>query len=70
MWTFKCFLLAILGIFLISGSGSVEVNCGSELRMGQYLCIEAHHIDKKTQQIKGCTKDNVATSEFPEVFSG
>lgn len=66
MLELKVFISVLGIIFLIPISASVEVNCATDLRMGQYLCIEAHHIDKKTQQIRGCTKDNVATSEFLE----
>lgn len=38
-----------------------KVDC-SKLRMGQYLCPDPHmnHIDTKTQQLKGCTKENKA----------
>lgn len=39
----------------------VVVDC-STLRMGQYLCPDPNinHIDPKTQQIRGCRKDNKA----------
>uniref|UniRef100_A0A1B0CIK9 TM2 domain-containing protein n=2 Tax=Lutzomyia longipalpis TaxID=7200 RepID=A0A1B0CIK9_LUTLO len=41
----------------------IEVDC-SELRMGQYLCPDPgnidNHIDPKTQQIRGCTRENKA----------
>ncbi|XP_031620496.1 TM2 domain-containing protein CG10795 [Contarinia nasturtii] len=40
---------------------AVEINC-STLRMGQYMCPDPNinHIDPKTQQPIGCTKNNVA----------
>lgn len=57
-------LFLLIGLLQIRSLNSVEVNCESDLRMGQYLCIPAHHVDPKTQQIIGCTKDNVAKSKF------
>lgn len=38
-----------------------DINC-STLRMGQYMCPDPNinHIDPKTQQPIGCTKNNVA----------
>lgn len=54
----------LIGLLQIRSLGSVEVNCETDLRMGQYLCIPSQQVDPKTQQIKGCTKENVAKSEF------
>lgn len=53
--------VVILG-FLFESLDSVEVNCETDLRMGQYLCIPSNNVDPKTQQIRGCTKENVAKS--------
>lgn len=41
----------------------VKVNCNT-LRLGQYLCPDPAYdfIDPKTQQIRGCTKENKAKS--------
>lgn len=41
----------------------ITVDCNT-LRMGQYLCPDPLYelIDSKTQQIKGCTKENKAKS--------
>lgn len=58
----KWFWVLLLGM-LIDSLGSVEVNCETDLQMGQYLCIPSQHIDPKTQQIRGCTKENVAKSK-------
>lgn len=57
-WT----ILFVLGL-LIKSLDSVEVNCETDLRMGQYLCIASQHVDPKTQQIRGCTKEKVAKSK-------
>lgn len=61
---FKYYLfICILLLFLIipSTKSQYQVNC-NELRMGQYLCPDPNinHIDPKTQQIRGCTKENKA----------
>lgn len=52
-----------LSISLLPRLSGVEVNCETDLQMGQYLCNLLNHIDLKTQQIKGCTKENRAKSE-------
>lgn len=43
----------------------VKVDCNT-LRLGQYLCPDPAYdfIDPKTQQIRGCTKENKAKSLF------
>ncbi|KAJ8930462.1 hypothetical protein NQ314_016744 [Rhamnusium bicolor] len=56
--------LLFLGIICVSGENNVynyEVDCNI-LRMGQYLCPDPNYdlIDSKTQQLKGCTKENKA----------
>lgn len=59
--------ILFLGYFAQSLGHSVIVDCETELNnIGQYLCITSTQIDPKTQQIKGCTKENVAKSKFPE----
>lgn len=46
-----------------------EIDCNN-LRMGQFLCPDPNHpeykdrIDPKTQQLKGCTKENKAKSLY------
>lgn len=42
-----------------------KVDCNA-LRMGQYLCPDPSYdlVDPKTQQIKGCTKENKAKGDF------
>lgn len=60
----QAILFLLIGLLQIRSLNSVEVNCESDLRMGQYLCIPSYHVDPKTQQIIGCTKDNVAKSKF------
>jgi hypothetical protein len=45
----------------------------SELLMGQYLCPDPNittHIDPKTQQLRGCTKDNKARGKCQSNFPG
>ncbi|KAF2880690.1 hypothetical protein ILUMI_25480 [Ignelater luminosus] len=51
----------IIIILCIKISVSNEIDCNT-LRMGQYICPDPkyHHIDSKTQQLKGCRKDNKA----------
>lgn len=64
---FWCVFLFFASTLVISASQlpysvkEVTVDC-STLRMGQYLCPDPNinHIDPKTQQIKGCRKDNKA----------
>lgn len=58
----KWMSVLLLGMF-IGSLDSVEVNCETDLQMGQYLCIPSQHIDPKTQQIRGCTEENVAKSK-------
>lgn len=59
------YLLAI--IVLIISDVLHEIGCAtdvdcSQLRIGQYMCPDPDidHIDSKTQQPIGCTKNNVA----------
>lgn len=44
-----------------------EVDCHN-LRMGQYLCPDPSYdlVDPKTQQIRGCTKENKAKGNFSQ----
>lgn len=55
-------VIVVMGL-LVSPLDTVEVNCGTDLRMGQYLCFEHLQIDPKTQQLVGCTQENKAKSE-------
>ncbi|XP_044736580.1 TM2 domain-containing protein CG10795 [Chrysoperla carnea] len=57
---FGCLIIVVL-LFSFSNSESKVYNC-NELLMGQYLCPDPNidHIDDKTQQLKGCTKENKA----------
>ncbi|XP_076682584.1 TM2 domain-containing protein 1 biscotti [Andrena cerasifolii] len=55
-------LFMVLTIPLSNGADSTyEIDCGN-LRMGQYICPHPDYdfIDLKTQQPKGCTKENKA----------
>ena len=55
-------LLLLLSIPLSNGVDyTYEIDC-SNLRMGQYICPHPDYdfIDPKTQQPKGCTKENKA----------
>ncbi|CAG9865167.1 unnamed protein product [Phyllotreta striolata] len=63
MWTdLLCLLLSAPLVLSLNESG-IMTNCNN-LRMGQYLCPDPDYlrdmIDEKTQEIKGCTKDNLA----------
>lgn len=51
----------VLIIMYVEQCFSFEVDCNN-LRMGQYICPDPQysHIDPKTQQFKGCRKDNKA----------
>lgn len=54
--------LLLLSIPLSNGADyTYEIDC-SNLRMGQYICPHPDYdfIDPKTQQPKGCTKENKA----------
>lgn len=55
------FKLILFSLILNNAFG---YNCSS-LLMGQYLCPDPDidHIDPKTQQIRGCTKENTATGK-------
>uniref|UniRef100_U5EWP4 Putative conserved plasma membrane protein n=1 Tax=Corethrella appendiculata TaxID=1370023 RepID=U5EWP4_9DIPT len=57
----KLIILIVLFVVNIQLSDEIEVDCG-ELRMGQFLCPNPalRHIDPKTQQFFGCTKENKA----------
>lgn len=55
-------LLLLLSIPLSNGVDyTYEIDCNN-LRMGQYICPHPDYdfIDPKTQQPKGCTKENKA----------
>ncbi|XP_065084848.1 TM2 domain-containing protein CG10795 [Ochlerotatus camptorhynchus] len=54
-------VLYLLAAVIPCSLEAVEIDC-SDLRMGQYLCPDPNvrHIDPKTQQLRGCTKDNKA----------
>lgn len=57
------FLVMVISLtFQISSS---DIDC-NDLRMGQYICPNpaVNHIDPKTQQIRGCTQENKARSEY------
>lgn len=43
-------------------SNSDAVDCSRTLRMGQFLCPDPSYnqIDPKTQQYRGCSKENIA----------
>lgn len=58
------YLLAIIVLILSDAMYKIagaDVDC-SQLRIGQYMCPDPKidHIDPKTQQPIGCTKNNVA----------
>lgn len=57
-WKLFSFLLFLLSIFPID---CIDVDC-STLRIGQYLCPDPNieHMDSRTQQPYGCTKENIA----------
>lgn len=54
--------------FLVEGYTTDDIDC-STLRMGQFLCPDPdvnyaqHLVDPKTQQLRGCTKENKAKSK-------
>lgn len=54
-------VIIVLCTDLYQVNAGVEVDC-SHLRIGQYMCPDPaiNHIDAKTQQPIGCTKNNVA----------
>lgn len=60
-----CLVLLFLSVIPPSDNAAYtyEINCSS-LRMGQYICPHPDYdfIDPKTQQPKGCTKENKAKS--------
>jgi hypothetical protein len=45
-------------------TNSPELVLCSSLRMGQFRCNDTLNIDPATQQLRGCTKDNVAKSKL------
>lgn len=49
-------------------SENYMVDC-NKLRMGQFLCPDPHinHIDPKTQQLKGCTKEGRTKGMFVDL---
>lgn len=58
-------VIVILLIVLCDKNEAYEMEC-SNLRLGQYICPHPDHldyIDEKTQQPKGCTKENKAKGE-------
>ena len=64
MITLKFIVITLLAIFPF-GNGAehsvYEIDCNN-LRMGQYICPHPDYdfIDPKTQQPRGCTKENKA----------
>ena len=59
---FCCFLLLLYCVSSTYGAEyTYEIDCNN-LRMGQYICPHPDYefIDPKTQQPKGCTKENKA----------
>lgn len=61
----KFIIITLLFLICEPLSGiSDTVNCNN-LRMGQYLCPDPEYdlVDPKTQQIRGCTKENKARSK-------
>lgn len=64
---FGCLIIVVL-LFSFSNSESKVYNC-NELLMGQYLCPDPNidHIDDKTQQLKGCTKENKARGKHIKI---
>lgn len=58
IWRLLPFVIFLLGVVPADG---IEVDC-SKLRVGQFMCPDPNssHIDPKTQQPIGCTKENVA----------
>ena len=50
----------------IKTTNEVEVNCSELKMMGQYICPHPgiKHIDPKTQELKGCTKENRAKGMY------
>lgn len=53
--------LLLLLVSYVSQTEPVTVDC-NELLMGQFMCPDPakNHIDPKTQQLRGCTKQNRA----------
>ena len=58
---FSGLLILLLAIALCSGADTYEIDCNN-LRIGQYICPHPDYdfIDPKTQQPRGCTKENKA----------
>lgn len=58
---FSVLLILLPAIALSDGADTYEVDCNN-LRMGQYICPDPDYdfIDPKTQQPRGCTKENKA----------
>ncbi|KYQ49177.1 hypothetical protein ALC60_11791 [Trachymyrmex zeteki] len=58
---FSGLLILLSAIALCDGTDTYEIDC-SNLRMGQYICPHPDYdfIDPKTQQPRGCTKENKA----------
>lgn len=60
MYRFKLFICVFL-CFCVIKTSEIEVNC-QDLRLGQFMCPDPKkiEIDPKTQQLKGCSKENKA----------
>lgn len=63
------FLLSLLILHSNAADYTYEIDCNN-LRMGQYICPHPDYdfIDQKTQQPKGCTKENKARGKFIYIF--
>jgi hypothetical protein len=60
-----CFILLLFFARIIKGAEyTYEIDCNN-LRMGQYICPHPDYdfMDLRTQQPKGCKKDNKATGK-------
>lgn len=60
LFVFPILMLAVKEINADISLHSYETNC-TTLQMGQYLC-PSPEIDPLTQQPKGCSQNNIATS--------
>jgi len=63
LWFYWCIfsVISVHNVEIRHANRTYEVDC-NKLRMGQYICPDPKliEIDLNTQQLKGCTKENVA----------
>lgn len=60
-YVFSRILQVVTSEILNTSTSAFETNCSS-LQMGQYLCNP--EIDPLTQQLKGCSRNNIANSKL------